>query len=343
MKIFSAPLNVTLGITNRCNLNCNHCLASSTRTKDDFTTEELLRLIEELRQLKVLNICIFGGEPLIRKDFFVILKALSALRVPLSLNTNGTLITKSRASKLARYPIRAMAVSLDGSCAKVHDAIRGQGAFRATISGIQNLIEKKFQILVSTTVTRYNHTDVGNIADLSKRLGCQGVRFNEVMYTGNAACCHESLVLTAKEKFALLDDLAVLKNRFGGFITGSFIQVLDIISCIDQLPREKMPLEITSCGAATSKCAIRPDGWVTPCEILWDLKAGNVKKQSLLDIWRNAPIMKEFRKTIKVEQKDFPECAGCKYLKLCYKGHRCKPYYYPAKGAERRMLYCWKN
>lgn len=343
MKIFSAPLNLCLGITNQCNLNCKHCLAVNTRQAPDMTTEELLDIIRQIGELKIFNVAIFGGEPLMRKDFFSILEALCKLRINISLNTNGTLITKELASRLAQYPIKVYTVSLDGASNLVQDPFRGKGSFDKALKGIQNLIEEKCRVLISTITTQFNYQDVKNIVLLGKKLGATGVRFNDVMYIGNAACYNENLIMTPQEKFELLDRIKGLRNRFGGFVTGSVLQIVDIMEEIKRKPKEKFPLQVYSCGAATKKCAIRPDGWVTPCEIIWDVKAGNLREKSLSEIWHNSEVMKTFRETIEIKEDEIPGCKGCEYLRLCYKGHRCQPYYNPGKKFEHKELYCWRE
>jgi len=343
MKTLSAPLNICLGITNQCNLNCRHCLASNTRNSRDLTTAGLLNIIGQMRELKVLSAAIFGGEPLMRKDFFTILEELSRSKINISLNTNGTLISGEIAGRLSQYPVKSYVVSLDGSCPEVHDPFRGKESFKKTIEGIQNLIDRKSNVLISTIVTRFNHKDIENIALLGKKLGAGKVRFNDVAYIGNAACYHESLVMTPVEKFELLDRVRGLKSRFNDFVTGSVIQSCDIMDEIKCKPKESFPLRIHSCGAATTKCAIRPDGHVVPCEILWDESAGDLAKQSLRDIWRDSPVMKAFRETMVIEEDEVPECKGCDYLRACYKGHRCQPYYYPGVKFEHKELYCWRE
>lgn len=343
MKVFSAPLSICFGITNQCNLSCKHCIGSNTRNAQDLTTKELLDIIQQIKELKVFNVAIFGGEPLMREDFFIILEALSRLRIDISLNTNGTLITKDMAKKLTQYPIKTYTVSLDGASPKVHDPFRGAGSFQKNIQGIQNLIEEKCKVLISTTVTQFNYRDIENIVLLAKRLGARQARFNEVMYMGNAACYNQDLIMTPKEKFELLDKLRELRNNFNGFVIGSLTQILDILEQMKGNPMETFPLKVCSCGAATSKCAIRPDGWVVPCEVLWEVKAGDLRKETLYDIWHNSEVMKKFREGIEIKEEEISECKGCQYLRLCYKGHRCQPYYYPGAKFEHKEFYCWRE
>ena len=343
MKTLSAPLSVCLGITNKCNLNCRHCLAANTSQEPDLNKTEIFNIIRQILDLKIFNVALFGGEPLMRDDFFEIVEALVKPWINLSLNTNGTLINKETAGRLSRYPIKIYTVSLDGSSPETQDPLRGKGSFVKCIEGIKNLIAKKCKVLISTTVTRYNWHDIENIAILGRKLGASKVRFNEVMYIGNAACFDKVLVMTVKEKFALLENARALRQEFGRFVTGSIIQILDIMDEIKRNQKEKFPIVVQPCGAAMSKCVIRPDGWVTPCETIWDLRAGSLREEGFYGIWHNSSVMKAFRKTFEIKGDEIPECKDCNYLRLCYKGHRCQPYYYPGRRFEHKELYCWRE
>jgi SynChlorMet cassette radical SAM/SPASM protein ScmE len=343
IRTLTAPVSICFGITNRCNLNCRHCLAASTRRNDDLSTKELLRIIKEIGELKVLNLSISGGEPLLRNDFFILLDALSNFNIKITLNTNGTLITSPMAKRLASSRIKRFIVSLDGSNSDVHDSYRGKGSFIKAVNGIKFLLEKKCSVVISTTVTRKNFKDVGNIVSLGQKLGAGSVRFNDVTYVGNAACFNKELIMTPKEKFELLDNMIKLKAEFGEFVRGTLFEIIDIMQKMKTKPREQFPLKVTSCGAATLKCAIRPDGFVTPCEIIWDVKAGNLREKSLEDIWHHSEVLNAFRQPLEIKEEQIPECKGCKYLQLCYKGHRCQPYYNPGKQFKHKELYCWRE
>ncbi len=342
MKLLSAPISICLGITNQCNLNCKHCLASETRHCQDLNTSEMLGIIKQIQELKIFTIAIFGGEPLVRKDFFTLLDALCETKTNLSLSTNGTLITVELARKLARYPIKNYTVSLDGSSRQVHDPFRDEGSFDKVMAGIRNLLTEKRHVMISVSVTRFNHEDLENIVLLGHRLGVQQVRFNSVVCVGNAAHHKDRLVINPGEKFKLLEKARVLKKRWGNFVTGSLFQACDLMDDLPRKPKETFPLKVHPCGAAVTKCAITPDGEITPCEILWNLKAGNLKSQSLRDLWLNSSLLAAFRKPFEIKESEIPECKGCDYLSLCYKGHRCHPYYSPGAKFEHKEFYCWR-
>jgi len=334
MKTLSAPINLGLNITNKCNLMCKHCFASPVRNNKDLTTEKLLDVIRQIIKLKVLRIAVAGGEPLMRKDFFRVLKALSKSKSIITLNTNATLITESIAKKLSGFPIKAYLVSIDGSSARIHDKLRGKGSFSKAARGINNLLKYRLPVIISTTVTKINYKDLYKIAALAKKLGVKKIKFDEVFCVGNAACLSKDIVLTVRDRKNILKNAEKLKKDFPGFAVGCIFNMLEAFQKIKKSGhvKERLPLKITPCPAGVILCDIRPDGIVAPCGILWGVNAGDLRKNSLRDIWQNSPELKHLRKTITLTKKDIPECAGCEYLAICYKGHRCYPYHLPGRS-----------
>jgi len=340
--MLSSPLDVCLGITSKCNLNCQHCLASSTRQNLDLTTIELLGIIDQLAAAKVFRLNIFGGEPLMQPDFFKIVKRIRKYPMRISLNTNGTLIDKATAKKLADNKISSFCVSLDGSTAEVMDKVRGRGAFDSCLTGIKHLLQYRANIMLSATLTHYNLHDIRNMVLFAKSLGVKNIRFNHLFYGGNAACFIDKVMVTPEEELAAVREVYGLFQEFGGFVTGSYQQQKEKIDKLKDFTPQKDKVIANACGAATNRCNIRPDGKVTPCEVIWDLEVGDLRKQTFSEIWRNSPILNELRWPKEVSLKDKPDCQGCQYQYMCFIGHRCSPYYYP-RGLEDKSLYCWKG
>ena len=340
MKLLSAPLNICLGITRECNLRCKHCYVSDTRYDKELTTEEFLNVIKQIKQIKVFDVDLFGGEPLMRKDFFVLLEALTRFKIGICLNTNGTLITEEIAKKLSQYHIRSVVVSLDGASGEIQDPLRGKGSFEKALKGIENLTAAKCRVFTATTVTRFNYRDLENIILLSQKSGVKGVAFNKLIHMGKAAS-DPALIMTPSERRELLAAVTDLKSKYPEFVSGSLLDVCQRMKNLHRTPRENFPLKVNTCLGGTAKCAIRPDGWVTPCEILWDVKAGHLREQSLRDIWHHSPVLQEFRKPLSVREDEIPDCKGCEHLTGCYRSSRCLPHFYPGKF-QRKEFYCWK-
>lgn len=341
MRVLSAPLELSWIITNKCNLKCRHCLNSDLRNAPELTSEEAIAVIKQIIELRIFKVLISGGEPLARKDLFTIIDTLAKAKINLTLFTNGTLITKDIAKRLAASRIGSYNVSIDGASSETHDAIRGKGSFLKSISGIKNLIAQKCPVRITATMTRLNYREAEKIVLLAKELRAQRVQFVELMYIGNAASNAKDIALMAGERFELLSGVRDLKIKYGDFIFGSISKGIEIAGNLKLHPKPTLPLKTGYCVAGTIRCAIRPDGGVAPCERLWFLKAGDLKKESLRDIWQSSSIIQMFREPFIIREEDMPGCSKCRYLRPCYLVRRCKPYFFFRNKFEHRSLNCW--
>jgi MoaA/NifB/PqqE/SkfB family radical SAM enzyme len=169
--MYSAPFNICLGITSKCNLSCRHCINRNlTGSESDLTTKELLTVIDQLGEAKVFKVSIFGGEPLTHPDFFPIVEHLNKYPIKLSLNTNGTLIDRKTAKWLKEHKIKSTVVSFDGSNSEVMDKTRGKGAFLKNIKGIEALLAEGLSVLLSVTLTKINYKDIKDMVLLGEKL-----------------------------------------------------------------------------------------------------------------------------------------------------------------------------
>lgn len=221
MKTLSAPFDVVLCVTNKCNFSCKHCLAGESLSQgNDFTKQELFRIIDDLVQAKVFNICIFGGEPLCREDIFEVIDYLHSKPVSISLNTNATLITKDKAEKLAGFKkLKGLTVSFDSDRQEEMDLMRGKGAFSNAIRGIEHILATRLSVLLSVTVTKFNFLRIKELAHFGKKIGARCVRYNSVFFGGNAHCNLNEIMLSPKEHKAALDLVEATVSEFGKFIS----------------------------------------------------------------------------------------------------------------------------
>ncbi|MEO0241951.1 MAG: SPASM domain-containing protein [candidate division WOR-3 bacterium] len=179
-----------------------------------------------------------------------------------------------------------------------------------------------------------------NIVYLCKNLGVSNVRFNPIFYTGNAACFIEELYLSPKELREIIKRLKVLKEEFGDFITGAAVQLVDLVEEAEKNPPpETNEIEVPPCAAGVTRCNIKPNGAITPCKVLWDIEAGNLKEKDFIDIWKNSPVMRKFRTYFILTKDDIGDCINFIYRRICFTGHRCNPYYY-LYGVRNKEFYC---
>ena len=79
---------LSLAITTDCTNTCAHC-ANATQKKATLSFETITRLLLEGRLNKVKQIILWGGEPFLHKEIFVIIKTVLQLGFNLNIITNG--------------------------------------------------------------------------------------------------------------------------------------------------------------------------------------------------------------------------------------------------------------
>jgi MoaA/NifB/PqqE/SkfB family radical SAM enzyme len=129
------PINVYLAVTNRCNLKCYYCYGEYANRQDwrEFTTGELLSLIDGLWREGTRLLQLQGGEPLLRDDIEILIDRVRARGMICDLITNGTLVEKKFA---AVRKLDSICISLDGR-EELNDRNRGQGTFAKTLRAIE--------------------------------------------------------------------------------------------------------------------------------------------------------------------------------------------------------------
>lgn len=129
------PLEATISVTNRCNLKCIYCFGDfPLRQKDDFTTEEIKNLIDEMYSMGLRFVHISGGEPLMRKDIDQILWHVRSKNIILDLCTNGTLVERN--IELLKKTVDFVAISIDGN-KDITDRYRGEGVYDMAIKAVR--------------------------------------------------------------------------------------------------------------------------------------------------------------------------------------------------------------
>ena len=67
MEVLDGPLTVGWDITHMCNLRCKHCYAAAGKIgNNEFTLDEVKKIVDELDKLGTMLIALAGGEPLMR-------------------------------------------------------------------------------------------------------------------------------------------------------------------------------------------------------------------------------------------------------------------------------------
>jgi MoaA/NifB/PqqE/SkfB family radical SAM enzyme len=153
------PLFLVLSPGKRCNLNCIGCYASANTTDAEILDYETVRrIVREAHDILGNRfMTISGGEPLLYhsegKNLFDLFKEFDDMFF--LMYTNGTLVNKETAKKLADLGNVTPAISLEG-WEEHTDQRRGKGVFKSILKAMENLRSAGVPFGISLTATKQN-------------------------------------------------------------------------------------------------------------------------------------------------------------------------------------------
>ncbi len=201
MRELKGPITVAWNVTESCNLRCLHCFNNSGPGKpDELSREESLRLVDELREMKVYNVCLCGGEPLLRKDLFEIADRLSNDGILVSMVSNGYLLDKKAATDLASAGVRFLQVSIDGITAETHERLRGkQGSFERAVKAAGYVADAGMELALAFCPTRFNIGEFAKYVEMAHELGAKMIRMMPLLRLGRTIRNKDVLIPSAEQ------------------------------------------------------------------------------------------------------------------------------------------------
>ena len=173
-QIFAAPPVVVWNFTNRCNLKCKHCYQEAgPKLKEELDLAARVDIVDQLADEDVFSIAFSGGEPLMDPDLWKVLQRARQRNLYISIATNGTLIIKEVAQRMADCGVNYVEISLDSTKPEVHDEFRGvPGFWEKAVKGIKNAVAQEgFEVGIAATITQINIEEIEDLIQLAKNLG----------------------------------------------------------------------------------------------------------------------------------------------------------------------------
>jgi len=136
--------SIRISLTQRCNLDCFYCHREGEETKDgeEMTPEEIKRIVEVAASFSVKKVKLTGGEPLLRKDVFEIVRVIKSTRGinEVSMTTNGVFLS-DKAEKLKEVGLSRINITLNTLEVEKFRRITGTDAFENVVSGIKAAVK----------------------------------------------------------------------------------------------------------------------------------------------------------------------------------------------------------
>lgn len=166
------PMIVYWEMTQACGLACKHCRAEAMPHPHplELTNAESRVFLNQLLEFgdPLPHLILTGGDPLRRADIYTILDYARGLGLEVSTTPSATSeLTPDAITRLKAHGIKSLGLSLDGSTAARHDAIRAvPGTFDRTMAAARNAGELGLPIQVNTLVAEETVNDLPAIYEL---------------------------------------------------------------------------------------------------------------------------------------------------------------------------------
>jgi AdoMet-dependent heme synthase len=347
-----APFTIAWELTRACAYACAHCRADAQprRHPRELGTAEAFALVDDLAGFGTRPILVLtGGDPLMRRDVFKIAAYADRAGLRVALTPTATaLATRARMEKARAAGVRRVAFSLDAPDAALHDRFRGfAGAFARTLRGMEAAAEAGLPLQVNTTVCERNAHAILAMPPLLAQLGIVQWSVFFLVPTGRgrrlemlSAEDHEWLIrrldrLAATLPFDLKITAApqhrrIALQRAGGGGTDGHGEAATAGSATT-VPRGRL----AGAGYRFADGLRRPAkgvndgrgflfvshlGEVMPSGFL-PLSAGNAREESVVRIYREAPLFRSLRDPGALRGK----CGRCPFREVCG-GSRARAY-----------------
>jgi len=313
-------------ITRACNLACRHCYISArpSSSSKELSENEARKVIDGLLEIGTGVVLFSGGEPLLRKDIFSLIRYASSKGLRCALSSNGTLITKDMAKRLKDCGIIYIGISIDGN-KNVHNRFRGKNCFELALSGLRYSRDTGIPVGVRFTINRENYRTLPEVLAMVVEERIPRFCMYHLVYTGRAV---KELDISNRVRRRMVDYLIRQTQMFAD----KDLEILTVDNpcdgiylykhIVERFPYRRQGIleELVSghgrCSAGERILSISPEGEVFACQF-WSYRSlGNIRERNIMDVWKDSfsPYIHKLRHKNKYLRG---KCGVCLYKEFC--------------------------
>ena len=317
------PMLVYWETTQACALACRHCRAEASPQPQagELSHAEGMTLLRQIAGFTppLPHLVLTGGDPLMRADIFEIIDEARRLGLSVSITPSVTpALTVATMEKLMLHGISSLGLSLDGSTAERHEAVRGvSGCFDWTIQAIEDAAKLGLPLQINTLVSQETLSDLPHVYELLKSRAImrwslfflvsvgRGRILNPITPEEAERCMEWVFDLSQIAPFALKTTEAPAYRRVA----------------LDRMREAGWPVSRIRETAVYRGFGIRDghgivfisnQGNIYPAGFL-PLITGNVRHDHLVDVYRNSPVFC----ALHAPETFKGRCGRCEYRALC--------------------------
>jgi len=316
----------------------------------ELDTQEYITLFKDMLCFGIQRITLTGGEPTLRPDFLDLTEQALKLGLTVSVVSNGEILA-GMSEKLAAIagvisPQFIVAVSLLG-LHEVHDKHCGRdGSFERAILALQSLLAHQILADVFFTVLPGNVHQLVEVCHVLRSLGIPWVRFGVLHGYGDLAFTDQDMNIL-QEQFCQLQKMQQEKDSqfslsYQWYIFKMIQQgTMTLKDFQNHVPARLLLEEPQYCPYINRLLFMNPYGYIHPCHFAEfsnqdyaqyqsqrkDYIMGNVRQQTLQQIWDGLAYTKFRQRTLPIQPDDHElksVCNQCIYLCQNWAGKKAK-------------------
>lgn len=258
---YSFPFKIYIDITDKCQLNCKHCLTKKLNLQNEIEYEKIKDIIYECKEHGAFLVKLGGGEPLLHPNILDIIKGFSDANMLVSLSTNGYLINDNLAKFMKKYNVK-VSISLEGP-KEVNDYIRGRGHYEAAIRALKVLKRNNCNVILRVTLTRQmlDENKIYEMINLAKENGVK-LKYSYCRPAGNAIDNQLLISFEDREKYFKIIELLNDEKYKDIILLDEGMQLVQDSKLKNLLYNDRI------CGAANRSFHINSLSKISPCVFL---------------------------------------------------------------------------
>ena len=293
---FCVPESLHVELTSQCPLECPQCY--KTRSRAELSFEFLLDVINQAGKMKVFQMALGGGEPLVYRHLLSVIGEISNRGMASSITTSGFGLDQNLLVKLQNAGLNHIQISLNGSSEEIH--ARSRNGYQYAINALNLLKNSEISFGVNWVARMDNIDDLPQFIEMAKN--CRAGNINILRYKPSPKEQFADMDLTL-EKLTLLETALRTAKGIAVKVDSAFSNLLCRLNNRTSF--------FSGCGAGKRFLALDADGYYRPCSHV-DLKE---RGNSLADVWIHSPHLAMFRS---ISGQVTEPCRSCKNLHGCY-------------------------
>ena len=297
------PYIATFELTPQCNFQCIHCYLGVHRTEPKILSyEQIIAIIDQLKDAGVLQLALTGGECTLRPDFPAIYEYAKKSGFIVSVFSNMSYLPEELLEMFKKYPPFSVEVSLYGASEDTYKTVTGHSAYRRVMQNLRTLHSCGIRISLKAPLILQNHKDQAMLEEIAHSIGTN-LRIGFAMSpTIDQELYPVSFAIGIKERF--LHEVENLVGKETGYkdadMENPWGDILDKGGFAPQF----------ICNPGVSDVFVTYEGKVCPC-VAYRSKGISLLEHDFFEIWDS------FRNLKQIPALPDNKCIRCESRYLC--------------------------